>query len=372
MIFFGLWTSVCASSQERVRITRLPRGQGVGVLATVFVLLFWLTSGGARAQSTDPCPCSETKECPKPAGSVTSSGSSAHFPVKPIRLIVPFPPGGTTDAQARLVASQLTLRNGLPVMVENRPGAGGLLGTAEVARADSDGYTLLVTSVGAHIVAPLVEHKVPFDSTSDFAPVASLFGIPYVLLAHPSLQAKTTRELIALLKSQPEKVTFASSGMATMDHLAGVAFQQLTGTKAKHIPYKGGGPASNDLLAGQVQLMFTALPEAVPLVNSGKVHALGVTSSRRAHELPSVPTFDEAGLGGLVVTRWTGVFAPAATPGNVIARLNADINAVLNSSEITSRKLDPCPQSESAFRGLVLESNRKWKTLLKQANIKAN
>jgi tripartite-type tricarboxylate transporter receptor subunit TctC len=262
------------------------------------------------------------------------------FPTKPIRLVCPFPPAGAVDIASRATANELTKILGQPVTVENKPGAGGNLGGTEVARAAPDGYTILMTTSGIQAINPSLYAKMPFDPNKDLAPVAPLVALNNVLVVHPSVPAHSVKELIALAKKEPGKLTYASSGYGTSIQMSGAMFTQLTGTDIVHIPYKGSGPAVTDLLAGQVNMMFDNIPSSLPHIKQGKLRALATTGAKRDPALPDLPTIAEAGVPGYVANVWFGLAAPAGTPRPVIERLNAAAVEAANSPEFVKRVTD--------------------------------
>ena len=264
---------------------------------------------------------------------VSLAFAQADYPSKPIRLVVPFPPGGTTDILARAVAQKLTEAWGQQVIVDNRPGAGGNIGSDLVAKAAPDGYTLLMGTVGTHAINPSLYARMPYDAQKDFAPVILVASVPNVLEVDPSLPVHTVQELIAYARANPGKLNFASSGNGTSIHLSGELFKAMTGVKMTHVPYKGSAPALADLVGGQVQLMFDNLPSSLGLIKGGKLRAIAVTSTARSSALPDVPTLAESGLPGYEASSWFGVLAPARTPPAIIAKLNAAIDAWLASPE---------------------------------------
>ncbi len=255
------------------------------------------------------------------------------YPTKPIRLVVPFPPGGATDILAREVAKHLTEAWGQSVVVDNRPGAGGNIGSELVAKAAPDGYTLEMGTVGTHAINASLYSKMPYDHVKDFVPVILVAGVPNVLEVNPSVPVNSVQELIAYAKANPGKLNFASSGAGTSIHLSGELFKVMAGVQMTHVPYKGSAPALQDLLGGQVQLMFDNLPPSLPQIKAGKLRALAVTSTTRAPALPDVPTVAEAGLPGFEASSWFGVLAPAGTPPAIVAKLNAEIAKWLTSPE---------------------------------------
>jgi tripartite-type tricarboxylate transporter receptor subunit TctC len=259
------------------------------------------------------------------------------YPSKPIHLICPFPPAGAVDIASRATAHELTKILGQPVTVENKPGAGGNLGGAEAARAAPDGYTIFMTTSGIQAINPALYAKMPFDPNKDLAPVAPLVSLNNVLVVHPSVPAKNVKEVIALAKKDPGKWTYASSGNGTSIHMSGAMFTQMTGTDLLHIPYKGSGPAVTDLLGGQVNMMFDNIPSSLPHIKSGKLRALATTGAKRDPALPDLPTLAEAGVPGYESGVWFGLSVPAATPRDVINRLNAAAVQTTKSPEFIKR-----------------------------------
>jgi tripartite-type tricarboxylate transporter receptor subunit TctC len=246
------------------------------------------------------------------------------FPNKPIRLVVPYAAGGATDIIGRAAAAELSKTLGVPVTVDNRPGAGGNVGAEMVARSAPDGYTMLVSPSSLHGITPFLYSKLSYDPNKDLVPVIVLAGLANVLVVNPAVKANSVAELIALAKSQPGKLTYASSGNGSTIHLSGEMFKQMAGLDIVHVPYKGSGPALTDLIGGQVQLMFDNIPSAINQIRAGKLRALATTGPKRSPALPDLPTMAEAGLAGYEATAWFGLSLPAGTPREIIARLNAE------------------------------------------------
>ena len=269
----------------------------------------------------------------------TAPTHAADYPTKPIRLVVPFPPGGTTDILARAVAQQLSQTWNQQVIVDNRPGAGGNIGAELVAKAAPDGYTLVMGTVGTHAINPSLYGKMPYDHVKDFAPVILVAGVPNVLEVNPDLPVHSVRELIDYAKANPGKLNFASSGNGTSIHLSGELFKTMAGVQMTHVPYKGSAPALADLAGGQVQLMFDNLPSSLGLIKGGKLRAIAVTSTTRAAALPDVPTIAESGLPGFEASSWFGVLAPAGTPHEIVAKLNGAIGTWLATPEAKEKLL---------------------------------
>ncbi|GKT00789.1 tripartite tricarboxylate transporter substrate binding protein [Acidovorax sp. SUPP3434] len=273
---------------------------------------------------------------------VLASGSAlaqAAWPTKTISLTVPFPAGGTTDVLARALADRLTVSLGQPVIVESRPGAGATIGADYVARSKPDGYTLLMGAVH-HTIATSVYKKLPYDFQKDLAPITTVALVPNVLVVHADNPARTVADLVAQARAQPGKLTFGSNGNGTAQHLIGTQFQGLTGTSLGHIPYKGSGPLATDLLGGQITMSFDTITPVLPHIKAGKLRALAVSTLQRSSALPEVPTLDEAGLKGFDLGTWFGVLAPAATPRDILDRLNAEMVKVIQSPEFRKRMAD--------------------------------
>ncbi len=261
-------------------------------------------------------------------------GASAQaYPNRPVTFVVPFPAGGGTDIAARLVATKLGAKWGQTVVVDNRAGAAGIVGTDVVSKAKPDGYILLIANVGIPSINPVLYAKLPYNPDTAFAPITQICELPFVLMATPSLPANNAQELVALAKSKPDKITFASSGSGGSPHLTGEIFQQATGVKLTHIPYKGGGPAMTDLMAGHVDLLFASILEGSAHIKSGKLKALAVTSAKRSPALPDVPTLAESGISGAESGSWVALLAPAGTPQAVIDKIGADVKEVLSVAE---------------------------------------
>jgi len=298
------------------------------------------------------------------------------YPAKPIRLVVPFPAGGTTDILARAVGQKLTEAWGQPVVVDNRPGAGGNIGSELVAKAAPDGYTLLMGTVGTHAINASLYAKMPYDHIKDFAPVILVAGVPNVLVVNPAVPVNSVQELIAYAKANPGRLNFASSGSGTSIHLSGELFKVMAGVQMTHIPYKGSAPALQDLIGGQVQLMFDNLPSALPQIKGGKLRALAVTSATRAAALPDVPTVAEAGLPGFEASSWFGVLAPAGTPVAIIARLNAEIAKWLASPEarekLASQGANAAGGSPEDFAKHIAAETAKWQKVVKESGAKVD
>ena len=301
--------------------------------------------------------------------------SQAYPSVKPIRLIVPFAPGGNVDITARTIAPGLGEAIGQTVVVENRTGAGGVLGADAVAKSPADGYTLLMGSNSSVSVAPALNPKNPYHPVRDFAPISLVAATPFVLVAHPSVPANTLAELIALAKAKPGSLTMASGGIGSSNHLVGELFQSVTGTKLLHVPYKGAGAVAADLMGGQVQLLFDQLAASTPNIKSGKLKALAVTSATRASVLPEVPTMVESGLKEMDVINITGLLAPIGTSPEIVARLNAALIKVLARTEVKERfatlGVSPLGSTPEQFATFIRDDYAKWTKVITDANIKA-
>jgi tripartite-type tricarboxylate transporter receptor subunit TctC len=305
----------------------------------------------------------------------TAPAWAQSFPTRPVRLVVPFPPGGPVDTVARTVAQRLSEVWGQAVVVDNRAGAGGMVGADHAAKSPADGYTVFVCSIH-HTVLPALKPKLPYDIEKDFVPLSFGARFPIVLVAHPAVEAKTVAELIALDKKSPGKLNYGSSGNGGGTHLAGELFNLQAGTHLAHVPYKGSAPAMGDLLGGQVQLMFADAPTALPQVRAGKVRALGVANAQRSELFPGVPTFAEAGVPGYEAYSWAGFVAPAGTPREVAARLSADIGRVLALPEVKARLheagAEAAPTSAEAFGRFLNDEIAKWGRVVRSGNIQAD
>src|SRR5262245_34506263 len=265
------------------------------------------------------------------------AATAQEYPARPIRLIVPYPPGGGNDTLARIFGQKLAERWGQQVVIDNRPGAGTTIGAAIAAKAPGDGYTLLLSSVATHALAPALYAKPGYDPIKDFAAVTTLAVAPTLFVAHPGLGAKSVKEFIALAKAKPGEMRFASGGSGTPPHIAGEVFKALTATDITHVPYKGGGPAHVDLMAGRVQVMFDTAASASPHVRSGKMRAIAIGLAKRYPDLSEVPTFAEQGLADYNVDSWYSLHAPANTPKPVIAKIHREIASILDTAEIRER-----------------------------------
>ncbi len=294
------------------------------------------------------------------------------FPSKPIRLVVPFTPGGVTDSSGRLIADFLGRRMGQQVIVDNKPGASGNIGTAQVVGSAADGYTLLLAFDGTMVINPHVFAKVPFDTLKDFAPVGRIGSATLILVAHPEVPARTLQDVIALSKTKP--LPYGTSGIGGTPHIAGEMLAQRTGAKLEHVPYKGGGQAMTDVMGGNIPLVYTAVAGAHSHVKSGKLKAIAVSGAQRSGSLPDVPTFAESGVPDFVVDSWVGLLAPARTPPAVLARLNSELNAVLNDPAVRERLatlgIEPTPGTPEQFRQQMQKDLAAYGPIVKAAGIK--
>lgn len=296
------------------------------------------------------------------------------YPEKPIRLVVPYPPSGVNDIVARALAVRVSEGIGQPVVVENRAGASGKVGTQFVAKSAADGYTILVGGTGTHSINPALNPKLGYDPVRDFAPITLLTTYSMVLVVNPALQAATVSELVAWAKAHPGQLTAASAGAGGAQHLAWEMFRLATGVQGVHVPYKGSVPALNDIVGGHVQVMFDLLAAAVPMVRAGKLRALAVTNRARVASLPEVPTFAEAGIPNFVVVNWNGLFAPAGTPRPVIERLNAEFVRALRIPEVrtllVTGNADPGGSTPEEFGAWVRDQLQQWTRVIREAGIK--
>ena len=300
--------------------------------------------------------------------------SAQNYPTKSIRLIVPFPPGGSTDLMGRVLGAKLGEAFGHQVVVENRPGASGMIGNELVARAVPDGYMLTLGTIGAMSVNPSLFKSMPYDSTRDFAPITLTGNVENLLVVHPSVPAHNVQDLIALAASKPGILIFASSGTGNAPHLAGELFNQLAKVKMVHLPYKGGGPAIIDLMSGQVSLSFASMPSSLPFAKSGKLRALAVGGAKRSPAAPEIPTVAENGLPGFEITDWQGLLAPAKTPVAVVERLNRETLRILNERDVKERLaaagLQVVTTTPVQFADFIRAEIDKWGKVIRYAGIK--
>jgi tripartite-type tricarboxylate transporter receptor subunit TctC len=304
------------------------------------------------------------------------AAAAQEFPTKPIKLIVPFPAGGPNDIIARVLGQKMTELLGVPVVIDNRAGAGGVLGTDAAARSPADGYTVALTSAGALAISSSLQDKVPYDSTKDLIPITLVAKVPELLVVGGNVPAKTLAELLALAKASPGKLNFASTGLGSMPHLAGELFRISAGLNIVHVPYPGAAPAVKDLLGGQVEMMFADIPVLLPHVQSGAIRALAVGSKTRAPALPNVPTLAELGLPQVEAENWYGMVAPAGTPPAIIAKLHAAIVGALRAPEVKERLSTQgavlIGNSPEEFLAYIKAETAKWAGVVKSSGAKAN
>ena len=306
---------------------------------------------------------------------ISSMAAAQAWPSRPVHVVVPYPAGGPNDIIVRMVGKRLGETLGQPVVVENRPGAGGNIGTDSVAKSAPDGYTLVSVGPGALIINPLLG-KVPYDTMRDFAPVTIMAVAPNALVAHPSFPAKTVKDLIALAKQKPGAINYASGGSGSTPHLAAALFAVMAGVQLTHVPYKGTGPATADLVGGQVQIAFLGIPTVLPHIRSGKLRVLAVTGTKRSPELPDVPTVAEAGVPGYELSPWYGLLAPAGTPSAVVARLAADATKVVREpamrEQLVAQGAAPAGGTPEEFARTLRSDAALWKKVVKEAGIRAD
>jgi tripartite-type tricarboxylate transporter receptor subunit TctC len=295
------------------------------------------------------------------------------YPAKPVRLVVPFPPGGPADSVARVLAAKLNESLGQQVVVDNRPGATGTIGAGIVAKSPPDGYTLLLGTSNEIAMSPGLFEKLPYDPTKDFTPVSNVINFPNILVVNPHLPAQTLSQLVTLARSKPGQLSFATSGIGSTNHLTGVVFQSIEKVKINFVPYKGGGPAVTDLLGGHVDTMFATMPSVVPFVKSGKLKALVITDDKRWSALPDVLNAKEAGVPALQVITWNGVIAPAGVPDAIVTRLNSDIVASANSPDMKARMRAQAAEigttTPDEFAAMIRNDYAKWSKVIKQAGL---
>lgn len=308
------------------------------------------------------------------AAQTTTSSPGPAYPGKAIRLIVPFPPGGSTDLMGRVLGAKLGETFGQQVIVENRPGASGMIGNELVARAAPDGHMLTMGTIGAMSVNQSLFKSVPYDATRDFAPITLTGNVENLLVVHPSVPVRSVTDLIALAAGKPGMLIFASSGTGNAPHLAGELFNQLAKVKMVHLPYKGGGPAMIDLVAGQVSLSFASMPSSLPFAKSGKLRAIAVGGAKRSPAAPEIPTVAENGLPGFDVTDWQGLLAPAKTPAAIVERLNREVIRILNEREVKERLsnagLQVATSTPQQFADFIRAEIDKWGKVIRAAGIK--
>ena len=301
------------------------------------------------------------------------AGAQQPYPVKPIRFIVPFPPGGSTDPLARLMGLKLTEAWGQQVIVENRPGGATIIGTEAVAKSAPDGYTILLAA-STHVINSLLMRDLPYDSVKDFAPVATLIKSEFVLVLNPTVPANNLQEFIALAKSRPGQLNYGTAGNGNPNHLAGELFNMMAGVKMQSVPYKGGGPAITDLIGGQLQAIFSVLYSVIPQIKAGKLKAIAVARATRSSSLPDVPTFIESGLPGFDPKSWQGILAPAGTPRAIIDKMAAEISRVLAQRDVSERLGSQGTEAfflgPEQFAALMQADSARIATIIKAANIR--
>lgn len=302
--------------------------------------------------------------------------TGAEYPNKPIKLVVPVATGGLTDILARMLAQRLQERLGQPVVVDNKPGGGGIVAMNFTAKAPADGYTLVMGYPGALVVNQSLYKSMPYDAVKDLAPVSGVAAWPLVLITNPSVPAKSVQELVALLKSQPGKLSYASGGNTTTGHLAMELFRSQTGTHMVHIPYRGAGPAMTDLIGGQVGFSFDSLALAAPQVQTGKIRVLGISTAKRSPLAPDIPTLAESGLPNFEVTGWYGIVAPAGTPKPIIDKLSREFVAIVNEpamrDQLAAKGIEPMPMDTAQFTRFLQDETKKWHKVVIEAGIKVD
>jgi len=304
-----------------------------------------------------------------------AASAAQNYPNRPIRFIVPFPPGGGNDIVGRIVAQKLSESLGVSVVVDNRGGAGGTIGTDVTAKASPDGHTMLINNVSLAVNATLIE-KLPYDTLKDLAPISLLGRQPNVLVVHPSVAASSVSELLALARAKPGQITYGSGGVGTASHLATELLKLMTRTEMVHVPYKGLGPALTDLMGGRLQLIISTLASALPQVKSGKLKPLAVTTAQRSSFFPELPTMGEAGVAGYEFSTWYGLLVPARTPAPVVGRLNSETVKALNSpalkQQFAAQGLEPASSTPSEFGAYLKSETAKWAKVIRAANIKSD
>ncbi len=295
------------------------------------------------------------------------------YPTKPIRVVVPFQSGGSMESIVRLVGQKLTAAYGRPLVIENRPGAGGMVGTEYVAKLPADGYTLLATP-SAFVMNAAIHNNASYDPVKDFEAVALLVAYPLVLVSHPSLPVRSVKALVALAKAQPGALNYSSGGLGTSNHVAAELFANLAGVRLTHVAYKGGGPAFTALISGEVHIMFAASQTAAPQLKSGRLRVLGVSTIRRSRFLPDVPTIAEAGVSGFEVNSWSGLFAPAGTPAAIVKSLNAEIQKGMSQPDVSEalekQGVERAPSSPEEVASMIRAESAKWTKVIRSMEIK--
>jgi tripartite-type tricarboxylate transporter receptor subunit TctC len=306
---------------------------------------------------------------------LVATATAQTYPSRPVRIVIPLSPGGTTDVPGRIIAQKLSETLGQQFYVENRAGAGGTIGSDFVAKANADGYTLLLTAT-PFVITPHVYKKLPYDALADFTPVIRIASGPYVLVVHPSLGVNSVKELIAAAKKEPGKIDFASSGNGSAQHLVTELFMYMAGIKLNHVPYKGSGPAQQDLMSGIIKVSFVGTPIAIPHMKSGRLKALGVSTAKRSPEMPDVPTVAQAGVPGYEAIVWIGMLAPAGTPREIIAKLNGEIGKLVRTGEVkkllTPTGMEPDPDTPEQFGAYLKADYDKWGKVVRDSGATVN
>lgn len=302
------------------------------------------------------------------------AADATNWPTQPVKLIVPFAPGGTSDVLAREIAARLQVALKQTVVVDNKAGAGGVLGADSVAKAAPDGYTVLLGTIATHAINPALMPKMPYKADRDFAPVILLGKISNVLLIGPGAQARTVNDIVAAAKAKPGDITFASAGQGTSQHLSGEVFRLMTGADLTHVPYKGSAPAIQDVMGGQVPMSFETVTVALPQIKAGKVKAVAVTSARRSAQLPDVPTLAESGVPGFDVSSWQALYLPAGTPPAIVAKLNAEVQKIVAQPEVKAKMeslgLEYAPNTPAQFTEFQKAEQARWAKVIKDGNVK--
>ena len=303
-------------------------------------------------------------------------GVAEEFPSKPIRIVVPFASGGPTDLVARHVGQKLSAAFGQPVVIDNRGGAGGVVGTDNVAKSPGDGYSLLLCSRGALAVSPVLVDKMPYETLRDIAPISMVVSIPYLLLVGPGSPLRSVQDLIALAQAKPGQLNYGSAGIGSTSHLATELFRSMANIKIVHVPYKGGAPMALDFVGGRLQLLFEPVPTALPLVRGGKARALGISSLHRFDQLPELPTISESGVPGYEMATWSGICAPSSTPQRIVALLNREIVRGVSSREtkelFASFSAEVVTSTPEEFKSFLVSEIQKWPRIIRESGIGAN
>jgi tripartite-type tricarboxylate transporter receptor subunit TctC len=306
---------------------------------------------------------------------VVSAALAQDYPSKPVRIVVPYPAGGTTDIMARLLSQKLAENLGQPFIVDNRPGAGGGVGTAAVAKAPPDGYTIVFGNVGPNAINPSIYKGLPYDADKDFAPISVFASVPFILVVPASSTVRSLKELIELGRANRDRFNYASVGIGSVSHVTGELFNLLAGTKFQHVPYKGGAPAVTASMAGEVSFMFATALEATPHIKSGKLRALGISTAQRSPVAPEIPTLAEAGLPGFEVLVWFGLLAPAGTPQAIVERLSREIGRATNDAGVRAKLAElstlPHPTTPEEFTSMIRIDIAKWAKVVREAGVKA-